>query len=187
MVSVEAGRSFTRPLHRVLDRLRSPLCARMGASMLVLGIALAWAAPARAARAWESEWEQVQATLASSDAQRISAALAEASLRAATPEAFASEVVRALAAQRADGRVSPATDALLRALFGRILQAMALGRTVPAVIGASSLSDGPVPQAAVEMSAVRPESDDPVIRDYVAPARAVVPAVERPQIQSQGP
>lgn len=155
--------------------------------MLVLGIALAWAAPARAARAWEAEWEQVQAMLASADAQRVSAALAAASLRAATPEAFATEVVRALAELPADGRVAPATDALLRALFGRILQAMALGRSAPAVVVAPSLSDGPVPQVAVETPAVRPVLAARSPSDYADSGGVNAPRQKRPAIQTQGP
>jgi hypothetical protein len=155
--------------------------------MLVLGIALAWAAPARAARAWEKDRRQVQSMLASADARRVSSALAEASLRAATPEAFATEVVRALADQPADGRVSPATDALLRALFGRILQAMALGRTAPAIVVAASTWDGPVPQAGVEATPPEPAGCPGATQAGPGLPTAATPGEERPSIQAQGP
>jgi hypothetical protein len=155
--------------------------------MLVLGIVLTWAAPARAARAWEQERARVQSMLASADARRVSSVLAEVSLRASTPEAFAAEVVRTLADQPDGGRVSPATDALLRALFGRILQAMALGRTAPAVVAAPALSSGPVPQVAVEAPAVGNTAAAAPSQAYVAVEGAVTPSQLRPAIQSQGP
>jgi hypothetical protein len=155
--------------------------------MLILGIALAWAAPARAARAWEKERRQVQSMLASADSRRVSSALAEASLRAATPEAFAAEVVRVLADKPAGGRVSPATDALLRALFGRILQAMALGRTAPAIVVAASTWDGPVPQAGVEATPPEPAAHPVATHAGEGLDMASPPCEERPSIQAQGP
>jgi hypothetical protein len=172
----------------LLDRLRQPIVARLAAPALLLGIALAWAAPARAARAWDAERERAASLIAKDDAARVEQVLTRASRLATSPEEFAAEVARALA-DLPRGEVSPAADALLKALFGRMIQAMSLGLGSSAAFVSSPAPDrAPAPEPATTLAAVRP-----------APAAAVStprpeagvprqgPLEARPQVQTQGP
>jgi len=156
------------------------------APALVLGFALAWAAPARAARAWEKERSEAAALIAAEDAVRVEAALTLAAYRAVSPADFAAEVVRALDGTH-DG-VSPAADALLRALFGRILQAMSLGQGPAAVFAAPQVSEvppTPTPALAPDGRAGRPATTIA----QLAPTEGArpVPREARPDIQTLGP
>lgn len=173
----------------MLEYLRRPLFARIAAPALLLGLALAWAAPARAARAWASERNRVTELLTAHDAARVEAALEAASRRAASPEAFAAEVVRALDGTVARGDVSPAADALLRALYGRILQAMTLGGGTPAFLVASK-ADATVPALTGSQSVSSSDVATPPRRAERAPADEThrrVPREARPHVQTLGP
>jgi iron complex outermembrane receptor protein len=174
----------------VLDRLRRPLATRLAAPALLLGLALGWAAPARAAHAWAEERAGAAALLAADDTARVEAALVEAAARAASPADFAAEVVRALAARPA-ADLSPAADALLRALYAHILQAMRLGQGPQAVLLAARPDVAAVP-AAAPLPAPGVETPRPVALAAVRPERAVgglapLPREARPQVQPLGP
>jgi hypothetical protein len=172
----------------LLNKLRQPLVARLAAPALLLGIALAWAAPARAARAWDAERERAASLIAKDDAARVEQVLARASRLAASPEEFATEVARALA-DMPRGEVSPAADALLRALFGRMIQAMSLGLGSSAAFVSPPAPDrAPAPQPATLLVAVRPAPAAAMSesrRDVAAPRWG--PLEARPQVQTQGP
>jgi hypothetical protein len=182
------GLPAVRAFH-LLDYLRRPLFARIAAPALVLGLALAWAAPARAARAWATERSRVTELLTADDAARVDAALEAASRRTSSPEAFAAEVVRALAGGPAAGDVSPAADALLRALFGRMIQAMTLGGGSPVFL-VPATADGPAPAPAECAAATGSGTGAPTRAQAPAPLDPPslrVPREARPQVQTLGP
>jgi hypothetical protein len=120
----------------------------------------------------------------------VEAALAVASYRAASPEAFAAEVVRALAQGIAADDVSPAADALLRALFGRMLQAMTLGRGSQAVFAAPSTAGAIAPALAPAPAPAPLRAPPPPVAASSragSESQSVVPREARPHVQALGP
>ena len=106
----------------MLARFRYSALQRLLAPALLLGLALGVAAPARAAHVRAAERERAAALLAGADVARVEKAIRVAAARTTTAAGFAEEVARLLA--DGSGEPSPAADALLQALFGRLFRAL---------------------------------------------------------------
>ncbi len=172
----------------MLARFRHTVLLRLVAPALLLGLALGVAAPARAAHLRAAERERADALLAGADAARVEAAIRTAADHTTTAEDFAAEVTRLLA--DGTGVPSPAADALLQSLFGRLFRALTLERVpTAALVAAPSLAslhgagDGelarPVP------SAPRPVASAVLV--YPAEVFAPRPHEVRPGVQPLGP
>jgi hypothetical protein len=173
----------------VLARLRHPLLVRLAAPALLLGLALGVAAPARAAHVRAAERERVAALLAEADAARVEAAVRTAAARTATAADFAVEVARLLA--DGTGAPSPAADALLQTLFGRLFRALSLEK-IPAaalVTAPSSASVHPAGEGEAAGPALALRRPAPVPAPDARPADVAAPRPheERPGVQPLGP
>jgi len=170
----------------VLGLLRRSLTSRLVAPALLLGLALGVAGPVRAAQARVDDEARLAALLADADAARVERALRTAAAQTSTADDFAREVTRLLV----DGTRSPARDALLETLFGRLFQALRLEHGTTAVLVATSPVPHLGPPAAASLApalaaasglrvvgAVRPD----------APPAARPPRVVWPGVQPLGP